>query len=561
MNTNVQDYVRRYVERAGKERILLYLFLLLCSGGFVALDAFAGIKYVDTYEEFYVSFFVQCGMYVCGVGLLGLCILLLLEGGRLVMAKDKLYKIPTDILVFAWFAVYGIMMNMARNMVYSALTYYQGGDGYFKNVPFIYEVFITFVTGVITVPFILLLANLLIIFVLQLKEGSFKEHLWLRKPCGAVKTWASAKRKRHIQRRQIRNGYECLRRNRRIERVFWCFEIGIIAALFIFSCYLMSDYGDEEGILLMGVTLVCGMHAVLASRHFGHGRSMADLFQMIDELGSGGERMINPVGENSVYYPVARQLCNIQEKVEESASAQVKSERMKVDLITNVSHDLKTPLTSVISYVDLLSKEDLPPEAADYVAILKKKSARLESMIHNVFDIAKATSGNATLELTTLHMNKLVEQTLADMQDVVEDSGFILRKQMTKEDTAFIGDSGKLYRVCQNIIENALKYSLSGSRIFIRTLCDDNVVTLQIVNTSAYEMTFDEESIMERFTRGDDSRTTEGNGLGLSIAKSFTEACGGTFAIFVEGDQFKAQVQFPRNKKKPADTDETAQTV
>ncbi len=556
MNTNAQNYVKRYVERAGKERILLYLFLALCSAGYVALDAFAETKnrYVYEYGEYYVSFFVQCGMYVCGVGLLGLCILLLLDGERFVVAKEKLYRIPTDILAAAWCVLFNIMLNTAGNMVFSALIYYQGGGEYSNAiyVPFIYEAFITFLTGVITLPFILVLSNLLIVFVLQFKDGSFIARLWLRKPYQAVRAWIAAKREKYIQRKQIRNGYECLQKNHRTERIFWFFEIGIFIMLFLLSCFWMSEYG-EEGLMLMGAAVVCGIHALVASRHFGHGRQMADIFQMIEELGSGEEKMVSLVSEDSVYYPIARQLCSIQEKVAESASAQVKSERMKVDLITNVSHDLKTPLTSVISYVDLLSKEDLPPEAADYVAILKKKSARLESMIHNVFDIAKATSGNATLELTTLHMNKLLEQTLADMQDVVEDSGFVLRIQMTEEDTAFIGDSGKMYRVCQNIIENALKYSLTGSRIFIRTWCDDSEVALQIVNTSAYEMHFDEESIMERFTRGDDSRSTEGNGLGLSIAKSFTEACGGTFAIFVEGDQFKALVKFPRNKKSFSD--------
>lgn len=546
MNTNAQNYVRGYMERAGKERILLYWFLVLCTAGYVALNAFAKIKYIVVLDESVSSFFIQCGEYVCGGGMLGLFILLVLEGERLVVAKEKLYRIPVDLLGVAWCILFKLMMNMARNMIFAALSYFSYSGS--RHVSFYYEVFITLVTAVMTLPFILVLANLLMIFLQQLKEGCLKEHLWVRKPYAKLKAWLAAKRKTHIQRKQIRNGYECLKRNQRTERTFWFFEIGILIALFILSCFWMAEYG-EDGIMLMGVTIVCGIHAVLANRHFGHGRQMADIFQMIEDLGCGGEKMVCPVGENSVYYPIARQLCNIQEKVEESASAQVKSERMKVDLITNVSHDLKTPLTSVISYVDLLSKEDLPPEAADYVAILKKKSARLESMIHNVFEIAKATSGNATLELTTLHMNKLVEQTLADMQDMVEDSGFVLRIQKAEEDTAFIGDSGKMYRVCQNIIENALKYSLSGSRIFIRTWCDDDEVALQIVNTSAYEMHFDEESIMERFTRGDDSRSTEGNGLGLSIAKSFTEACGGTFAIFVEGDQFKALVKFPRNKK------------
>ena len=176
MNTNAQNYVRGYMERAGKERILLYWFLVLCTAGYVALDAFAKIKYIVVLDESVSSFFIQCGEYVCGGGMLGLFILLLLEGERLVVAKEKLYRIPVDLLGVAWCILFKIMMDMARNMIFAGLSYYQG-DVVFSGsryVSFGHEVFINLMTAVMTLPFILVLANLLMIFVLQLKEGCLK---------------------------------------------------------------------------------------------------------------------------------------------------------------------------------------------------------------------------------------------------------------------------------------------------------------------------------------------------------------------------------------------------
>ena len=219
---------------------------------------------------------------------------------------------------------------------------------------------------------------------------------------------------------------------------------------------------------------------------------------------------------------------------------------MKVDLITNVSHDLKTPLTSIIGYIDLLKKTELSDEARDYVDILSKKSERLKYMIQEVFEISKATSGNMDLHIEMLDIGTLIYQILGDMEENIESSHRIIRKQISEEPLYVLSDSQKMYRIYQNLIENALKYSLEGSRIFIDTFGDVLKVSTFIKNTSSYVMDFTEETITERFTRGDTSRTTEGHGLGLAIVKSFAEACGGEFHIDIDGDLFKAIVVFKR---------------
>lgn len=230
----------------------------------------------------------------------------------------------------------------------------------------------------------------------------------------------------------------------------------------------------------------------------------------------------------------------------ESMEEQMKAERMKIDLITNVSHDLKTPLTSIIGYVDLLSKEEnLSDSAKDYIQILGEKSERLKKIVEDLFDLAKATSGNIPIEMETLDINKLVEQTLADMEDSISQSGMkVVTKQLDKP-IYIKGDGDKLYRVFQNVVDNALKYSLPNTRIFIELKEDGHTVSASIKNIAGYEMDFTAYDIIQRFNRGDKSRSTEGSGLGLAIADSFTTASGGQFKVLVEGDVFQVIIRFP----------------
>lgn len=229
----------------------------------------------------------------------------------------------------------------------------------------------------------------------------------------------------------------------------------------------------------------------------------------------------------------------------ESLEEQMKSERMKIDLVTNVSHDLKTPLTSIISYVDLLMKEELPDTARDYVSILADKSNRLKSIVSDLFDLAKSTSGNIPMELESIDLKKLVEQTLADMEDKIEASGLQIKYKLLETPVYIYSDGKKLYRVFLNIIDNALKYSLVGTRIYIEMWETVDHVMVAVKNTAAYEMNFTPTEILQRFYRGDLSRSTQGSGLGLSIAESFTHVCGGSFRVEIDGDQFKVTVAFP----------------
>jgi len=230
---------------------------------------------------------------------------------------------------------------------------------------------------------------------------------------------------------------------------------------------------------------------------------------------------------------------------DDSLGERMKAERMKIALVTNVSHDLKTPLTSMVSYVDLLSKEDdLPDSARDYVQILSEKTNRLKNIVSDLFDLAKSTSGDISMEMEKIDIKKLIEQTIGDMSDEIEKSGLKMKTKLPENQVMIFSDGKKLYRVFQNIIDNALKYSLEGSRVFVELEEADGFAVATVKNTASYEIDYTADEMLQRFSRGDKSRSTEGSGLGLSIAESFTKVCGGNMKVIVDGDLFKVSVSF-----------------
>jgi len=235
----------------------------------------------------------------------------------------------------------------------------------------------------------------------------------------------------------------------------------------------------------------------------------------------------------------------IQQGMNESLEEKLRAERLKVDLITNVSHDLKTPLTSLISYVDLLSRqEELGEESREYVNILADKSDRLQKIISDLFDLARGTSGNLPVTLETLDLGRLLQQTLGDMEDRIRESGLTFRVRIPDGPHYIVSDGSRLYRVFQNLLDNALKYAQPGTRIFLELVQNTGTITARIINTAGYEMDFTADEVLRRFSRGDASKEAGGTGLGLSIAESFTRACNGTFQVFIDGDQFRVELGF-----------------
>ncbi len=231
-----------------------------------------------------------------------------------------------------------------------------------------------------------------------------------------------------------------------------------------------------------------------------------------------------------------------------------RSDQLRVDLITNVSHDLKTPLTSMVGYIELIRKEELSDTVRDYVDVISERAEKLKEMVNSLFSLAKASSGNVELHPEKFEVNRMIEQIFADMDDQIKNSGLEFVTRLTEESTEIVSDNSYFYRICQNLMENALKYSAKGTRVFVTTYIgrpdsQNGKITeklcMEITNTSAYPMDFTKEDIVERFARGDKARTSDGNGLGLAIVSTYAKALGGEFDIKIDCDQFKACVMMP----------------
>lgn len=243
----------------------------------------------------------------------------------------------------------------------------------------------------------------------------------------------------------------------------------------------------------------------------------------------------------------ADNLNRISEGMSHAVDERMKSERFKTELITNVSHDIKTPLTSIINYVDLLEKADIQDETAkEYLEVLERQSARLKKLIEDLIEASKASTGNLSVSMEDLEANVFVTQILGEFEEKVANAGLELIINKPEEEIPVRADGRHLWRVVDNLMNNICKYAQPGSRVYINLEQSQDKILLTFKNMSKYPLNITSEELMERFVRGDSSRNTEGNGLGLSIAKSLMELMNGKLTLYVDGDLFKVVLEFPR---------------
>lgn len=248
-----------------------------------------------------------------------------------------------------------------------------------------------------------------------------------------------------------------------------------------------------------------------------------------------------------IFNSFKNEIANIQGGLKKAVQNEVRSQRMKTDLIANVSHDLKTPLTSIITYVDLLKDETLSQEKRQqYLETLDQKSQRLKLLIEDLFEMSKATSGNISMNLQQVDVVALMKQTLLETEDKIQTSGLVIRRQFPDYKVILSLDSERTFRVFENLITNMTKYAMSGTRAYVDVVDYEETVQIIFRNMSAEEITVNVDELVERFVRGDQSRHTEGSGLGLAIAKSFVELQGGTFDVLIDGDLFKVMITFSK---------------
>lgn len=325
--------------------------------------------------------------------------------------------------------------------------------------------------------------------------------------------------------------------------------IGLLAAYaatLSLSLVMMTNSrgGSAEGIFGIGLFLISNIGAV-----FLIGKRMAEL----QDITIGTERIKN----GDLSYRIAETgspemanlaclINNIAVGLGAAVENEVRSERMKAELITNVSHDLKTPLTSLITYIDLLKGEGLASDNAPrYLEVLDRKSQRLKDLTDDLFEAAKAASGSIAMQMEKIDVGSLLTQGLAELAEKIDASQLDWRINIPEEKLYVLADGRLLWRVMENLLSNILKYALAGSRVYVEATKLEKAVCVTFKNISASALNIEPAELMERFTRGDVSRQGDGSGLGLSIAKSLTELQGGTFTIVIDGDLFKASVCLP----------------
>jgi signal transduction histidine kinase len=280
---------------------------------------------------------------------------------------------------------------------------------------------------------------------------------------------------------------------------------------------------------IFGVVLLAELVAVTAG--VGLYRGDASLpFLLLLFLGTAG-----------VFYLVAKHVLKpydeeVNSRLKTSLERAMKAERLKTELITNVSHDLKTPLTAILNYSDLLLKEG---EDNEYAQIIHEKSQKLKSLTEDLFEVSKAQSGNIQVNSEKLDVAELIRQTLAEFDELQ-----LPFKIRLEEGCCILADGKLMSRVFENIIGNIVKYSLENTRAYIDAAAQDGEINITFKNIANYEMNFEASEMAERFARGDEARTTDGNGLGLAIAKSYTEVCGGRLEVGFDGDLFKVSLWF-----------------
>ena len=315
---------------------------------------------------------------------------------------------------------------------------------------------------------------------------------------------------------------------------------GICFVLFIVFLFLASLYSSAlEGIVIPMILFGIFIYYILMKNI----NEVARISRESSEIVKGNYKK-NIEKKGGLYDGIVDNFNNIGENLDLAIEDAVKSERLKTELITNVSHDLKTPLTSIINYSDLLSKDDnTEDEVKEYSKIINEKSNKLKVLIEDLFEVSKATSNNIELDRQELDFNSLVQQSIGEWEDKIKENNIEIISNLPEDKVMLNIDGQKFSRVLDNLFSNISKYALENSRVYV-DLSEEGGVKLTIKNISKYPLNISAEELMERFTRGEKSRTTSGSGLGLSIASSFVRAHGASFDIDIDGDLFKVTIEF-----------------
>lgn len=322
--------------------------------------------------------------------------------------------------------------------------------------------------------------------------------------------------------------------------LLWKTALVMAGVFFLEMLFVLAGYGSVDGIfvIMKAVELLAALYIALNLR----------------ALQKGGEKLArgdfsSPIDTKYLigdFKRYGQELNDVQSGLEQAVQEQMKAEHLKTELITNVSHDIKTPLTSIVNYVDLLKKEDIPsPNAQEYIAVLDRQSHRLKKLTEDLVEASKASSGALNVELQPTDVNVLLSQIEGEYQERLAACHLTLVTQPPAPGTMIQADSRLLSRVMDNLVSNVCKYAMENTRVYVTAAVRDGQAVISFKNVSRDELNISPDELMERFVRGDASRHSEGSGLGLSIARSLVQLQGGTFALSIDADLFRADIVFP----------------
>ena len=274
----------------------------------------------------------------------------------------------------------------------------------------------------------------------------------------------------------------------------------------------------------------------------------ADLEHFKKQLSSFQRGLPITVGDGA-FAQTEAQLLDVQAQHEEAVRTAVTSERFKVELISNVSHDLRTPLTAILGYSELLQKDTLSPEGQEQLRRLHQKAGYMSELVESLFELTKVSSGVIEAKKEEIDLIRLLEQTTGLFDDQLTNAGLSVRRSYASDSIPVVTDGARMHQVFANLLGNAIKYALTGTRIYLEVQETECSYLIRMMNTASYEMDFKPDEIMQRFARGDKARSTKGSGLGLAIAQTYTESVGGKFHVAVDGDQFSAIVELPKTER------------
>lgn len=423
--------------------------------------------------------------------------------------EDLLIKIPIDIRAI----IFLYSLNILNSLIFNVIPYY--GNNNYSN-------------GVILRAYILIIIDYYflkdLILILENKRNK-----------GKVLTL-----KIYEYLSKIIKDSEFIKTNK-----FKFISIIFLSALAIFCLWLESFVFLSYGFMVFSRAYICIyliFTSILSVMIF---REITILESQTLRIAKGNYKVDLKADKILVLKNIENNLITIEDGLKEALGKAITSEKMKSELITNVSHDLKTPLTSIINYIGLLKEENITDEKrSKYLEVLDMKSKRLKILIEDLFEASKAVSGNMTFEKEDLNIVSLLRQVIGELEEKITQANLDIITKWPEDKAIVYIDGRKTFRVYENLVNNIIKYSMKNSRVYIDVINSENEVKVIMKNISAYQIDFTSEEIIERFKRGDKSRSTEGSGLGLSIAKSIVELQGGNFDIEIDGDLFKVITTF-----------------